>query len=144
MEWPPHLDVSQLGGTDALTGVFGQVNLYDADLRAVRLAVAAGGVPAVEVDLHLPAEFAAGVPATERAAEYRVTLRCADAADVAVANFGRQNVVGDYAFSAVTPAPADGPAVHVSLQGAVGCDLVLRCRTVSAAVVGLAVRASAA
>ena len=56
-----------------MIGVFGQVNLYDADMRAIRLALSS--TANVEIDVALPGEFAQ--PSAEaHPIEYLVTFVC--------------------------------------------------------------------
>src|SRR5690349_18080468 len=107
MESPP-LPAFELVEDAAVVAVFGQFNLYDADVRTLRFTTGAGPGAVLEIDLDLPGEFAAAVAAAERAPAYRITLRCADVADLAALGFGPQNVVGDYGFEPVTPPPHDG------------------------------------
>jgi hypothetical protein len=127
----------------AVVAAFGQFNLYDADLRAVRLTLSDEGVPILETDLYLPGEFALdgnGVAETE----YRITLRCAHVVGVMLADFGGQNVVADYAFEPLGAGAPDGALVRVWIHGMPGRDVDLRCRAVSAEVAGPSTRAGAA
>jgi hypothetical protein len=82
------------------------------------------------VDLYLPDAHALDGGRADGAAAYRVTLRCTDVADLALADFEHQNVVTGYAFEPATPDDPDGRHVHMSLTGAPGCDLDLRCAAV--------------
>ena len=127
----------------AVVSVFGQFNLYDAELRAVRLTLDPGGEPALEAEFFLPGELAAGVAAPTRAAEYGITLRCTDIAGLGLADFDHQNVVGEYAFEAVAGAP-EGRGVRVSITGAAGCDIEVHCRSVAVVAVTPARAADAA
>lgn len=115
---------------DAVVDLFGRFDLHDAELRAVRVALAPGNVPTLEADLYLPGELAAeGAPA-DRGAEYRVTLRCTDVAALSLADFEYRNVVTGWAVEPAEAADPDGRNVHVTLTGAPGCDLDLRCAAV--------------
>ena len=128
MELPPLPSTQLVENTEAVLAVFEEMNLFDAELRAVHLATSPGGVPTLELELYLPAEYA--TRATAAAAEYRITLRCTDISDLVLADFAGQNVVGDYAFDAAETEAA-GRAVRVYIGGTVGCDLDLLCRSVS-------------
>lgn len=128
----PAFDV--IANSESVVAIFGQFNLYDAELRAVRLTSAAG-VPCLEADLYLPGELAARVEAGQRAAEYCITLRCSDIAGLGLADFDEQNVVGEYAFETMPDVP-DGRNLKVALTGSPGCDIELRCRSVAVISVG--------
>ena len=54
--------------------VFESVNLYDAELGAVRIDLEPS--QSVEIDLYLPGAFAVAVPVERRAQEYCITVRC--------------------------------------------------------------------
>lgn len=126
---PPLPEFSLVESSEAVVSIFGQFNLYDAELRAVRLSATAG-VPALEADFYLLGEFAVRVDAAHRAAEYGITLRCTDIAGLGLADFDQQNVVGNYAFEAIDDAP-DGRGVRFAVTGAAGCDIELRCRSIA-------------
>ena len=113
---PPLPSVALVRRADAVIDALGQFNLHDAELRAVRVTLAPGNVPTLEADFYLDA--------------HRITLRCTDVADLALADFEHQNVVTGYAFEPTTPDDPDGRHVHVTLTGAPGCDLDLRCAAV--------------
>ena len=118
-------------GADAVTAVFGRFDLHDAELRALRLGHAPGAVPFLELDLQLPGELAVPPGTADRRLDYRVTLRFSDVADLSLADFEEQNVVAEYAFDVVQPAPDDDRAVAVTITSAPGADLELRCRAVA-------------
>ena len=116
---------------DAVIDLFGRFDLHDAELRAVRVTLAPGNVPTLEADLYLSGLLAVSGAPANRAVEYRVTLRCTDVADLSLADFEHENVVTGWAFEpAAVDDATDGRTVHVSLSGAPGCDLDLRCATV--------------
>ena len=116
---------------DAVIDLFGRFDLHDAELRAVRVTLAPGNVPTLEADLYLSGLLAVDGAPANRGAEYRVTLRCSDVADLSLADFEHENVVTGWAFEpAALDAAADGRTVRVTLAGAPGCDLDLRCASV--------------
>ena len=123
-----------IANSEAVIAIFGQFNLYDADLRAVRLTSVAG-VPCLETDFYLPGEAAVRVDASQRAAEYCITLRCSDIAGLGLADFDEQNVVGEYAFEPLADMP-DRRNLKVAITGSPGCDIELRCRSVAVISVG--------
>ena len=129
MDSPPLPEYGLVESSDAVVSIFGQFNLQNAELRAVRLTLTAG-VPSLEADFYLPGEFATRVDAAQRPAEYGITLRCTDIAGLGLADFDQQNVVGNYAFEAIDDAP-DGRSVRFSVTGSPGCDIELRCRSVA-------------
>ena len=116
-----------LDNAAAVLGVFETVNLYDADIRGVRVSLAAP--PAVEVDLHLPGSWAASGTAAGRTAECRITFRCLDATAVHVDDLHAQNVVGEYGFEE----DPDGNGRRFWIQGTVGCDIDVRCARIEVA-----------
>ncbi len=122
---PPAFDL--LDRADALLAVFGTVNLYDADVRGVRLTLEAP--PAIELDLHLPGSWAAAVAEADRPEEYRVTLRCLDATAVHADDLHTQNVVGEYGFED----DPDGNGRRFWIRGVVGCDIDVRCAHIEVA-----------
>ena len=130
----PPPSIALVRRADAVIDLFGRFDLTDAELRAVRVTLAPGNVPTLEADLYLAGLLAVDGAPANRSAEYRVTLRCTDVADLSLADFEHENVVTGWTFE---PAPqaaqdevADGRTVHVSLTGAPGCDLDLRCAAV--------------
>ena len=118
---------------EAVVDLFGRFDLLDAELRAVRVTLAPGNVPTLEVDLHLSGALAADGAAADRDAEYCVTLRCVDVADLSLADFEYRNVVTGWAVEPTEHADADGRNVRVALTGGPGCDLDLRCAAVDVA-----------
>ena len=134
MDSPPLPVYDAIANSEAVIAIFGQFNLYDAELRAVRLTSVAG-VPCLEADLYLPGEAAVRVDASQRAAEYCITLRCSDIAGLGLADFDDQNVVGEYAFETMPDVP-DGRSLKVAFTGSPGCDIELRCRSVAIIGVG--------
>jgi hypothetical protein len=120
VEYLPLPSFDALENTAAWLAVFEAVNLYDAELRAVRLNVDAS--QSAELDLYLPGEFAIRVPAERRASEYCATIRCIEVSLVRAEGLGRQAIVGDYAF--------DSRSAHdrgLRVRGALGGDLEIRC-----------------
>jgi hypothetical protein len=118
---------------DKVVTLFGQFDLHDAELRAVRLAVDEGNVPLLELDLDLPGAAALPGGAAVRGTDYRVVLRCVDVSGLSLADFGSENVVSAYA---ITPDGVDEdgrPMLHVMLTCAPGCDLDFRCREIAVA-----------
>jgi hypothetical protein len=115
---------------DAVIDLFGRFDLLDAELRAVRVTLAPGNVPTLEADLRLAGGRAADGAPADRAAEYCVTLRCTDVADLSLADFEYRNVVTGWAVEPAEQDGADGRNVRVTLTGAPGCDLDLRCALV--------------
>ena len=114
--------------------IFGRFDLRDAELREVRVTLAPGNVPTLEAELYLAGLLAADGAPADRGAEYRVTLRCTDVADLSLADFEHENVVSGWAFEPLAlDDEADGRMVHVTLSGAPGCDLDLRCAAVEVA-----------
>ena len=136
MESPPLPAFDSVLNSEAVVAIFGQFNLYDAELRAVRL-MAVEGAPCLEADFYLRGELAVRVDVGQRAAEYCITLRCSDIAGLGLADFDDQNIVGEYAFEAVADVP-DGRIVRVAITGSPGCDIELRCRSVAVVAVGFA------
>jgi hypothetical protein len=126
---PPPPEFALLGNAAAVLRVFETVNLYDADVRAVRVALAAA--PSVEVDVHLPGSWAVAVPEADRAAEYRVTVRCLDVTAVHVDDLSAENVVGEYGFDE----DPDGEGRRFWIRGVVGCDVDVRCAHIEVAAV---------
>ncbi len=126
---PPIPDFDLLDNAAAVLGVFGTVNLYDADVGGVRVALA--GAPTVEVDVHLPGSWAAAVPEAARPAEYRITFRCLDATAIHVDDLHTENVVGEYGFEE----DPDGNGRRFWIEGTVGCDIDVRCARIEVAVV---------
>ena len=133
MDSPPLPTFDAIANSEAVIAIFGQFNLYEADLRAVRLAVA--GVPSLEADFYLPGELAVRVDAGQRPAEYCITLRCSDIAGLGLADFDEQNIVGEYSFETMGDVP-DGRTLKVAFTGSPGCDIELRCRSVAIVSVG--------
>lgn len=127
---------SPLRDAEPVIAAFGFLDLHDAELRAVRLALGPGDVSLVEFELRLPGEYALPSGTADRGAEYRIIIRCTDVADLALADFEDHNVVAEWAIESVGAEPADGRGVHVTLTCAPGADVELRCR--SAAVVEVA------
>ena len=127
---PPLPSIALVRRADAVIDALGQFNLYDAELRAVRVTLAPGNVPTLEVDLYLPSAGASDDGARALAGEHRVTLRCTDVADLSLADFEHRNVVTGYAFERAESEDDDRRAVHVTLTGSPGCDLDLRCAAV--------------
>jgi hypothetical protein len=115
---------------DVGVDLFGRFDLLEAELRAVRVTLAPGNVPTLEAELHLSGALAADGAPADRDGEYRVTLRCTDVADLSLADFEYRNVVTGWAVEPADQEDADGRNVHVSLTGAPGCDLDLRCAAV--------------
>ncbi len=103
---------------DAVVDRLGRFDLTDAELRAVRVTLARGNVPTLEADLHLGGG---------QDVEYCVTLRCTDVADLSLADFEHRNVITGWAVEPAGQVDADGRNVRVTLTGAPGCDLDLRC-----------------
>ncbi|MBC8119988.1 MAG: hypothetical protein H7X75_10480 [Burkholderiaceae bacterium] len=136
METPPLPDFTLVEHAAAVVAVFGQFNLYDAEIRALRFARGPDYEGSFEVDFHLPGEFASGVAESARACEYRITLRCDDVADLTLEGFGRQNVVGDYCFQQISPPSAGTRGVQVRIDGTVGGSIDLLCRGVRVLNVG--------
>ena len=118
---------------EAVRALFGQFNLYDAELCGVRLTVARGGLPVLEADLVIPGALALPAGVADRARDYRVTLRCSDVVDVSLADFSDHNLVAEYAFEALGDETPDERRVRVAITGAPGCDIELRCLTVAVA-----------
>ena len=119
---------------DAVIDHFGRFDLHEAELRAVRVTLGPGNVPTLEADLYLAGLLAADGAPADRGALYRVTLRCTDVADLSLADFEHENVVTGWSFEpAEQEDAADERTVHVTLTGAPGCDLDLRCATVEVA-----------
>lgn len=118
---------------EAVVDLFGRFDLVDAELRAVRVTLAPGNVPTLEADLHLSGALAADGAAADRDAEYCVTLRCVDVADLSLADFEYRNLVTAWAVEPAEPADPDGRDVRVALTGGPGCDLDLRCAAVDVA-----------
>lgn len=116
-----------LGNASAMLAVFGTVNLYDAELRAVRIGLDAA--PTVDVDFYLPGAFAMAVPEGARATGYRITLRCTGVTVVHADDLSVQNIVGDYGFEA----PASDGTQRLWVRGTVGCDLEVRCAGITVA-----------
>jgi hypothetical protein len=82
MESPPLPAYDLVEAAAAVVAVFGQFNLYDADLRALQFTTDAERGAALDLEFELPGEFASGVAAAARAPAYRISLRCADVADL--------------------------------------------------------------
>ena len=136
MDSPPLPAFDAISNSEAVIAIFGQFNLYDADLRAIRLTSVAG-MPCLEADFYLPGDAAVRVDASQRAAEYCITLRCNDIAGLGLADFDEQNLVGEYAFEPLADVP-DGRNLKVAVTGSPGCDIELRCRSVAVVSVGFA------
>ena len=134
MESPPLPAFDAVLNSEAVVTIFGQFNLYDSEMRAIRLTLVEGA-PCLEADFYLPGEFAVRVEAAQRASEYCITLRCTDIAGIGLADFDQQNIVGEYAFETVTDMP-DGRNLKVAITGSAGCDMELRCRSVAVVAVG--------
>jgi hypothetical protein len=134
MESPPLPAFDAVLNSEAVVTIFGQFNLYNGELRAIRLMLAEG-MPCLEADFYVPGEFAVRIAAGQRAPEYGITLRCTDIAGLGLADFDHQNIVGEYAFEVVADAP-DGRGVRVAVTGSPGCDIELRCRSVAVVGVG--------
>ncbi len=107
--------------------MFESVNLYDAELRAVRIDL--GPSRNVEIDLYLPGEFAVVVPRERRAREYCITVQCTGVSAVRAEDISRQNIVGDYGFDAGTSAETR----IFWVKGTVGCDLEIVCHRIAVA-----------
>ena len=131
---PPLPAFDMIANSEAVIAIFGQFNLYDAELRTVRL-MSVAGVPCLEADLYLSGELAVRVDAAQRAAEYCITLRCSDIVGLGLADFDHQNIVGEYAFETMDDVP-DGRSLKVALTGSPGCDIELRCRSAAVVSVG--------
>jgi hypothetical protein len=116
---------------EAVVAIFGRFDLHDADLRAVRLTIGADGSPMLEAEFVMPGEFALATGAADRGIDYRVTVRCTDVTDMALADFAEQNVVAEYAFEVTEADAGDTRTVRVVLTCSPGCDLELRCRSVA-------------
>lgn len=120
-----------IGNLDAFLDIVGQWNLYDMEVRSVRLGAREADGPAVEVDLSLPDEYLQRpVPGAART-EHRFTIRFTGVSECSVTGFARQNIVGEYEFSAAQHAYSGEPAVRVRIMGTVGCDLDLICESVT-------------
>ena len=120
----PSFDV--LENTAAWLAVFESINLYDAELRAVRLNLRTS--QSAELDLYLPGEFAVRVPIEQRKSEYCITVRCTEISSFRADDIGHQLVVGDYAFDNVS---AHERAFRI--RGALGGDLEVRCKRIEIA-----------
>jgi hypothetical protein len=116
---------------ERVVSVFGQFDLHEAELCAVRLALGRGNVPMLELDLTLPGGAALPSGSAVRGTDYRVTLRCTDVSELSLADFGSANVVSDYS---IAPNGTDEDGRHtlrLALTCAPGCDLDFRCREVA-------------
>lgn len=133
MKRTPPAPLAVVANADALVALFGQLDLHDAELRAVKAELAPAGTAMLDVELLIPGELALAHGTADRAAEYRVTLRCSDVTDLTLADFLEQNVVAGYTFEIDDPAATDGRTVHVAITCSPGCDLELRCRTIGVA-----------
>ena len=126
-DFPPRPRFDLLDNAAAVLGAFETVNLYDADIRGVRVALSA--TPTVEVDIRLPGSWAVAVPEMGRAAEYRIPFRCLDATAIHVDDLHTQTVVGEYGFEE----DPDGNGRRFWIRGTVGCDIDVRCARVEVA-----------
>jgi hypothetical protein len=104
--------------------LLGHFDLHEADVRAVRVSLADGNVPTLELDVDVPA-------ASVRETDQRVTLRCTDVSQLSLADFGGQNVVSAYRFAPDGVDDEGRDVVRVTITCAPGCDLDLRCRDVA-------------
>ena len=120
-----------VANTDAVVALFGQLDLHDADLRALRLTIGIDGVAMLEADFVLPGEFALATGSADRGSDYRITLRCTDVVDVALADFADQNVVAEFVCDAAEGDTSDGRAARLAITCSPGCDIELRCRTIA-------------
>lgn len=141
MESPPVPAFDAVLNSEAVVTIFGQFNLYDSELRAIRLTLV-DGMPCLEADFYLPGELAVRVEAVDRASAYCISLRCTDIAGLGLADFDEQNIVGEYAFETVADV-SDGRGVRVAVTSA-GCDIELRCRSVAVVAVGFVPSTAAA
>jgi hypothetical protein len=116
-----------LENAEAWLAVFESVNLYDAELRAVRIDLERS--QNVEIDLYLPGEFAMAVPVDRRAEEYCITVKCTGVSAVRAQDISRQNIVGEYGFDVGESADAR----IFWLKGTVGCDLEIHCHRIAVA-----------
>ena len=124
-----------LDNAAAMVAIFGQVNLYDADLRAVRLLLAA--VPMTEVDLYLPGAFALATGEEPHPSEYRITFACHGVTSVHAEEIHSQNIVGEYGFESA----AITSARRLWIRGIVGCNLEVHCTRIAIAEVAPVVTA---
>jgi len=118
-------------GAERIVALFGRFDLHDADVRAMRLSLGEGNVPALEVDVDLAGASAQPPGKAEAGSDYRVTLRCTDVSQLSLADFGGQNVVSSYTFAPDGVDAAGAEVVHVAITCAPGCDLDLRCTEVA-------------
>ena len=118
----PSFDV--LENTETWLAVFGSVNLYDSELRAVRIDLDRS--QSAEVDLVLPGEFAVRVPRDQRADQYTITLNCSLVSGILLEGIWQQNYVVDYAFEA----PSSDARV-LRIQCSPGCDLRIECTRIA-------------
>jgi len=111
--------------------VFGQFDLHEAELCAVRLSLGLGNVPELELDLRLPGGAALPSGTAARGTDYRVVLRCTDVSELSLADFGPENVVSEYSLAPAGDDEDGRPTVRVALTCAPGCDVDFRCRDVA-------------
>jgi len=129
----PFLDLVK--NAEAVVALFGQLDFHDADLCGVRLSVARGNVPTLDLDLTLPGASALAGAAADAGRDYCITLRCIDVTALSLADFDGANRVASYEAA---PSGADGdghPTFRVAITCAPGCDLEFHCREIVMAAV---------
>ena len=134
---PPLHDVPlpsvAIGNLDSFLAIVGQWNLYDMEVRALRLAARKADGASVEVDLYLPDHYLRPPTPGEPRTEHLFTFRFSGVSECSLVDFGLQNLIGEYDFAAARHAYSGKPAVRVRIMGTVGCDLDLVCDSVSIA-----------
>jgi len=127
---PPSVPI---GNIDAFLAIVGQWNLYDMEVRAVRLAADEAEGPAVEADLYLPDDYLRRRTPDAPRIEHRFTFRFSGVSECSLVGFLRQNIVGEYEFSAAQRAYSGKPCVRVQITGSAGCEIDLLCDAVTVA-----------
>lgn len=126
--FPPAVPI---GNIDAFIAIVGQWNLYDMEVRAVRLVGSAAEGASVEIDLCLPSQYVRRPISGAPRSEHRFTFRFSGLSEFSLVDFARQNIIGEYEFSAAQHAYSGRPAVRVQFGGSPGCEIDLLCDAVT-------------
>jgi hypothetical protein len=116
---------------DAFLSIVGQWNLYDVEIRGLRLEPGSGTGRILQADLYLHGDNlrkrTAGVPAIE----HEFIFQFSDVQDIDLALGGDNIIIDDYEFGLAEDAHSEQPCIRVSVNSATGGNLLLTCREIA-------------